>query len=114
MFVLRVKIIIFYARIYSKTTTTILQNKDHNCPRPSVNDLQAFGLDQSTTPLALNRKVLEMFLQLHQMIQIGDLSFKWCIDRKRSSSNGAMSGLLDATELRYRPILQTCCWSFWL
>ena len=75
---------IFYARIHSKTTTTILRNKDHNCPRPSDNDLQAFGLDQSTTPSALNRKILEMLLQLHWMTQIGDLSLKCCIDRKRS------------------------------
>ena len=70
----RVKIMIFYARIYSKTTTTtILQNKDHHCPRPSANDLQAFGFGQSTTPSALNRKILDMLLQLHRMTQIGDL-----------------------------------------
>ena len=72
----RVKIMIFYARIYSKTTTTttILQNKDHHCPRPSANDLQAFGFGQSTTPSALNRKIHDMLLQLHRMTQIGDLS----------------------------------------
>ena len=70
----RVKIMIFYARIYSKTTTTILQNKDHHCPRPSANDLQASGFGQSTTPSAFNRKLLDMLLQLHRMTQIGDLS----------------------------------------
>ena len=48
-FVRRVKIMIFYARIYSKTTT-ILQNKDHHCRWASANDLQAFGFSQSTTP----------------------------------------------------------------
>ena len=73
-FVRRVKIMIFYARIYSKTTTTILQNKDHHCPQPSANDLQAFGFGRSTTPSALNRKILDMLLQFHGMTQIGDLS----------------------------------------
>ena len=66
----RVKIMIFYVGIYSKPTTTILQNKDHHCPRPSANDLQAFGLDQSTTPSALKRKILDILLQLHRMTQI--------------------------------------------
>ena len=64
----------FYARIYSKTTTTILQNKERHCPRPSANDLQAFGFGQSTTPSALNRKILNMLLQFHRVTQIGDLS----------------------------------------
>ena len=70
-----IKIMIFYARIYSKTTTTTIpQNKDHRCPQPSANDLQAFGFGQSTTPSALNRKILGMLLQLHRMTQIGHLS----------------------------------------
>ena len=73
----RVKIMIFYARIYSKTTTTILQNKDHHCPRPSANDLQAFGFGQTTTPSALKRKMLDMLLQLYRMIQIRKLVDRW-------------------------------------
>ena len=73
-FVRRVKIMISYARIYSKTTTTILQNRDHHCQRPSANDLQAFEFGQSTIPSTWNRKILHMLLQLHRMTQIGDLS----------------------------------------
>ena len=75
-FVRCVKIMIFYARIYSKTTTTNLQNKDHHCPRPSANDLQAFGFGQSTTSSALKRKILDM-LQLHRMTQIRKLADRW-------------------------------------
>ena len=41
----RVKISIFHARIDSKTASTIPQNKDHPCSRPSANDLLAFGFE---------------------------------------------------------------------
>ncbi len=60
--------------LIQKKTKISLQSKDHHCPRPSANDLQAFGFGQSTTPLALNRKILDMLLQLHRITQIGDLS----------------------------------------
>jgi len=49
----RVKIMTFYARIYSKTTTTILQNEEHHCPRPSANDLQAFGVFEAARQAGL-------------------------------------------------------------
>ena len=54
---------VVYARIYSKTTT-FLQNKDHHCPRLSVNDLQDFGFGQSATPSALNKIILICFFKL--------------------------------------------------
>ncbi|KAJ1346613.1 hypothetical protein KIN20_001470 [Parelaphostrongylus tenuis] len=56
-----------------QTTTTILQDTGHHYPPLFAIDPPGFGSARRTTPSALNQRTLDMLLQLHQKIQIGDL-----------------------------------------
>jgi len=98
-----------------QTTTTILQNTGHHYPPLFAIGPPGFGSDRSTTPSALNQRTLDMLLQLHRKIQIGDLPKSVAlIGKGRNQIEQRPNYRLDAVESQLRPIPQTLPWSFWL